>query len=86
MASFYLNYLCKDPISKYSHIRRYLNQGLGLLHMVLVVKNPCANESDTGDTNSLPELRRSPGRGHGNPFQYFCVEFHGQRSLAGYSP
>ena len=29
----------------------------------------------------------SPGRGHGNPLQYSCLENpHGQRSLVGYSP
>ena len=29
----------------------------------------------------------SPGGGHGNPFQYSCLENpHGQRSLVGYSP
>ena len=29
----------------------------------------------------------SPGGGHGNPLQYFCLENpHGQRSLEGYSP
>ena len=28
----------------------------------------------------------SPGGGHGNPLQYFCLENpHGQRSLAGYN-
>lgn len=31
MTSFYLNYLLKDPVSKYSHILRY--QGLGLQNM-----------------------------------------------------
>ena len=32
-------------------------------------------------------LGRSPGGGHGNPLQYYCLENpHGQRSLAGYSP
>ena len=36
---------------------------------------------------SVPGLRRSPGGGHGNPLQYFCLEnSHGQRSLVGYSP
>ena len=30
---------------------------------------------------------RSPGREHGNPLQFSCLENpHGQRSLAGYSP
>ena len=32
-----------------------------------------------GILGSIPELGRSPGGGHGG-------EFHGQRSLAGYSP
>ena len=32
-------------------------------------------------------LGRSPGGGHGNPFQYSYLENpHGQRNLAGYSP
>ena len=32
------------------------------------------------------ELERSPGGGHGNSLQYYCLENpHGQRSLAGYS-
>ena len=43
-----------------------------------------------GDLGLIPGLGRSPGGGHGNPFQYSCLENpHGQRSLvglAGYSP
>ena len=40
-----------------------------------------------GDLGSIPVLGRSPGGGHGNPFQYSCLENpHGQRSLVGYSP
>ena len=40
-----------------------------------------------GDLDSIPGLRRSPGGGHGNPFQCSCLENpHGQRSLVGYSP
>ena len=36
---------------------------------------------------SIPRLERSPGGGHGNPFQYSYLENpHGQRSLVGYSP
>jgi len=27
-----------------------------------------------GDLGSFPELGRSPGRGHGNPLQYSCLE------------
>ena len=42
---------------------------------------------NVGDSGSIPGLRRSPRGGHGNPFQYYCLEnAHGQRSLVGYSP
>ena len=33
----------------------------------LVVKNLPVNAGDVRDTGSVPELRRSPGGGHGNP-------------------
>ena len=39
-----------------------------------VVKNPPANAEDTRDMSSIPGLGRSPGGGHGNPFQYSCLE------------
>ena len=40
-----------------------------------------------GDLGLIPGLGRSPGGGHGNPPQYFCLENpHGQRNLAGDSP
>ena len=42
---------------------------------------------NVGDSGSIPGLRRSPRGGHGNPFQYYCLEnAHGQRSLVSYSP
>ena len=42
---------------------------------------------NVGDLSSIPGLGRSPGGGHGNPFQYSCLENpHGQRSLVGNSP
>ena len=42
---------------------------------------------DVGDLGSIPELVRSPERGHGNPLQYSCLENpSGQKGLAGYSP
>ena len=42
---------------------------------------------NAGDLGLIPGLGRSPGGGHGNPFQYSCLENpNGQRSLAGYSP
>ena len=40
-----------------------------------------------GYLGSIPELGRSPRRGHGNPLQYsFLENLHGQRNLAGYGP
>ena len=40
----------------------------------LVVKNPPANAGDIGDSGSIPGSGRAPGGGHGNPFQYSCLE------------
>ena len=55
--------------------------------VVLVVKNLTANAGNIRDTGLIPGLGRSPGGGHGTPFQYSCLENpHGQRSPAGYSP
>ena len=40
-----------------------------------------------GDPGSIPGLGRYLREGNGNPLQYYCLEdFHGQRSLVGYSP
>ena len=42
--------------------------------MVLVVKNWPANTGDVSDASSIPGSRRVLGGGHGNPFQYSCLE------------
>ena len=46
--------------------------------MALVVKkkkqNLPATAGDIRDTGSIPGLGRSLGGGHGNPFQYSCLE------------
>ena len=43
--------------------------------MALVVKNlPASAGGDLRDVGSIPGLGRLPGRGHGNPLQYFCLE------------
>ena len=39
-----------------------------------MVKNPPANAGDVRDVGSISGLERSPGGGHGNPFQYSCLE------------
>ena len=39
-----------------------------------MVKNIPANAGDIRDAGSIPGLGRSPGGGHDNPLQYFCLE------------
>ena len=39
-----------------------------------MVKDLPASAGDTGDLGSVPGWGRSPGEGHGNPLQYFCLE------------
>ena len=51
-----------------------------------MVKNPHANAEGiryARDVGTIPGSGRYPGEGHGNPLP---GEFHGQRSLVGYSP
>ena len=42
--------------------------------MAVVVKNLSSNAGDTRDVGWIPELRRPPGGGHGNPLQLSCLE------------
>ena len=37
-------------------------------------KNLPANSGDVRDVGLIPEFRRSPGGGNGNPLQYSCLE------------
>ena len=42
---------------------------------------------NAGDMGSIPRSGRSPGEGNGKPTPVFLPgEFHGQRTLVGYSP
>ena len=50
-----------------------------------MVKNPLASAGDTRDKGLIPGLRRSPGRGHGNPLQYPCLENPMDREACGAS-
>ena len=54
--------------------------------MVVGVKNRPANAGDKRDMGSVSGLGISPGRGHGNPHQYVCLENPMDRSLVSYSP
>ena len=53
--------------------------------VALVVKNPPANAGDIRDMGSVPGLGRSPGEGHGNLLQYYCLEnpMNRERNLVG---
>ena len=42
--------------------------------VALVVKNLPASAGDVRNSGSVPGLGRSPGGGHGNPFQYSWLE------------
>ena len=39
-----------------------------------VVKNLPASAGDAMDTGLIPGSGSSPGGGHGNPLQYYCLE------------
>ena len=50
-----------------------------------MVKNPRANAGNIRNEGLILGSGRSPGGGHGNPFQYSFLENpHGQRSLVSY--
>ena len=54
--------------------------------VVLVVKNPPANSGDIRDVGSIPGLGRSWRREWQPSSVFLPGEYHGQRSLVGYSP
>ena len=51
--------------------------------MELVVKNQPANAGDIKDAGLIPESERFPGGGHGNSFQYSCLENFMNRGVGG---
>ena len=50
------------------------NNYAGAFQVVLVVKNPSAHAGDIKDMGLIAGLGQSPGGGHGNPLQFFCLE------------
>ena len=62
----------------------YMNEWTSLV--ALLVKNPSVNVGDIRDVGSIPGPGRFPWRRAWQPTPVFLPgEFHGQRSLAGYS-
>ena len=43
-------------------------------------KESTCNAGEAGDAGSIPGSGRSPGAGHGNPLQYYCLENPTDRS------
>ena len=50
-----------------------------------MVKDPAADQGDTGDEGSIPGSGRSPGVGNGKSV-FLPGKTHEQRSLVGHSP
>ena len=48
-----------------------------------VDKESAYTARDKRDKVSIPGFGRSPGEGHGNPFQYSCLENPRDRELGG---
>ena len=46
-----------------------------------VVKNPPANEGDSGDMDSIPGSGRCPGERNGNQLQYSCLGYSTDRGV-----
>ena len=62
------------------HVDIWQNQ-----YNIVKLKKKKESTCSAGDLDLIPGLGRAPGGGHGNPFQYFCLENpHGQRYLVGY--
>ena len=74
--------------SPWVHEESDTTERLTLTHILGYLGDSDSKEStcNAGDLGLIPGLGRSPGRRHGNPLQYFCLENpHGQRSLPGYN-
>ena len=61
-----------DPSPKVKEIKAKINKWAS--QVALLVKNLLAKAEDIRDEGSIPELGSYPGEGHGNPFQYSCLE------------
>ena len=58
-----------------------------LSQVVLLVNNPPVHAEDTRDAGSIPWVRKIPWSSKWHPTPVFLPwKFHGQKSLAGYSP
>ena len=68
-----LDFLCIHGVYKGDCILNFIPSYWGLPRWLSGNEFAC-NAGDSGDTDSIPVLGRSPGEGNGNPLQYSCLE------------
>ena len=73
------------------HVLCLLGFFIFLFHLLMGDMNKGGSDGkesacNAGDPSSIPQSGRSPGEGDGYTLVFFPGEFHGQRSLVGYSP
>ena len=56
-----------------SQVAIVVKNQIGSSQVVLVVENLPASAGDVRDVGLIPGSGRSPGGGHGNTLQYFCL-------------
>ena len=80
----------QNPFLKmYSDFFFFFGFELFLLRISLITQagqGSACNSRDTGDVDSIPGSRRSPGEGNGDPLEWVLPGKSHGRSLAGYSP
>ena len=54
--------------------KRYLEKYQTFLLVITGDSDGKASAFNVGDQSSIPGSGRSPGEGHGNPFQYSCLK------------
>ena len=62
-----------SPIRRTIHFRPHPGPS-GISQMTLVIEDLPVNAGDIRDAGSIPGSGRSPGGGHGNSLQYYCLE------------
>ena len=67
---------------KNKEVLSYCMTQISAFQVALVVKNSPANAGEVRDTSLIPWLGRLPGRGHGNPLQYSCLENPMERGIS----
>ena len=77
------SWLCWRHRRKHPLARAHFKSQLSFFNFFIlygsIVAEPVCSAGATGDMGSIPELGRSPGRGHGNPLQYSWASLVSQK-------